>query len=79
MKCTIIAQKIAQESRGKSRKKLSFPILLRVSRDLDITAFVLLAPRLAFLGPFFLDIVKTALLALIQLLIFLLDYFDHVF
>ena len=50
-----------------------------MSRDLDIAAFVLPAPRLTFFSPFFIGIVKPALLALIQLLIFLLDYLDHVF
>ena len=50
-----------------------------MSRDLDVTTLMFPAPRLAFLGHLFLGIVKTALLALVQLLIFLLDYFDHVF
>jgi len=35
-----------------------------MSRDFDIATFVLPAPHLAFLGPFLLGIVKTALLAL---------------
>ena len=54
-------------------------IFLGMSRDLDVATFMLPAPRLAFLRPFLLGIVKPALLTLIQLLIFLLDYFDHVF
>ena len=54
-------------------------VFFSMSRDLDITAFVLPAPRLALLGPLAALIMKTALLALIQLLIFLLDYLDHVF
>ena len=36
-----------------------------MSRDLDIAAFMLPTPRLAFLSLFLLGIVKTALLALV--------------
>ena len=67
-------------NRAKNHARISaLLILLSMSRDLDIAAFVLPAPRFAFLGPLAALIMKTALLALIQLLIFLLDYFDYVF
>ncbi len=49
----------------KSRKELRLFILLGVSRDLDIATFVFSAPRLAFLGPLAIFIVKTALRALV--------------
>ena len=55
------------------------PVFFGMSRDLDVTTLMFPAPRLALLRPLATFIVKTALWALIQLLIFLLDYFDHVF
>ena len=67
-----------QESRRKSRNGLCLFIFLGVSCDLDIATFMLPAPCLALLGPFFIGIMKTALLALMQFFIVLFDDFDHV-
>jgi len=52
-------------------------ILLCVRRNLKIATFVFTAPIFAFLRPLFYGITQTALVALVQFPVFLLDNFHH--
>jgi len=53
-------------------------IFLSVRGDLKIAALMFFTPRFAFLCPFFLDIMETTLLALIQLFVGFVSIFDHI-